>query len=225
MKRILILLNKLSDFDFSNDVKIYLGNHHVEVGINLPINSSDYDLIVAWSYRKIIQNISTPNNIIIFHSSNLPKGKGWAPIYNSIASGEEYFVISGILAASKVDSGDLVIKAKFKIKPEYMAKDIRLFDKKISLLLVGELLSRFQKNSITGIKQVGDSSFNKRRYKEDNEIDIKKSFASLISHFRACEESAPPFFYYKNVRYDIKVTQSLTIDEEIPSDLEIFFFC
>ena len=88
-----------------------------------------------------------------------------------------FYVISGILASQDVDSGDIVVKAKFKIKSEYMAKDIRLFDKKISLFLIHRILEKFKIGTISGVMQSGNGSYNKRRHLEDNEININSTFA------------------------------------------------
>ena len=93
MKRLFILLNNITDFNFSSELETYLPNYLVDIGTDMPISPNDYDLIVAWSYRKIIKKIPNPNNIIIFHSTDLPNGKGWAPIYNSIVNENKFFTI------------------------------------------------------------------------------------------------------------------------------------
>ena len=223
MRKVFILLNKLSEFDFREELSIYLKDCHVDIGTWLPFSPNDYDIIVAWCYKTIIKNIPNPNNIIIFHSSNLPEGKGWAPIYNAIVNEQQFYVISGILASQDVDSGDIVVKAKFKIKSEYMAKDIRLFDKKISLFLIHRILEKFKIGTINGVMQSGNGSYNKRRHLEDNEININSTFASLIPHFRACEDDAPPYFYYKDIRYNLAISPDIAIDSSLPSDLKITF--
>ncbi len=223
MKRLFILLNNITDFNFSSELETYLPNYLVDIGTDMPISPNDYDLIVAWSYRKIIKKIPNPNNIIIFHSTDLPNGKGWAPIYNSIVNENKFFTITGILASTKVDAGDIVVRAKFRIEPQYMARDIRVFDNRISLLLISKILNKFDKGHLRGVVQVGTGSYNKRRTESDNEINIADSFSTLIPHLRACESNALPYFFYKNIKYKILVEPDIVSDILIPSDLHIEF--
>ena len=106
-QKIFFLVNDFSEFDFNEYLKKHLTHVEITVGNSLPSNTDDFDLIILWSYRKIIKNIENKNNIILFHSTDLPKGKGWAPIYYSIFNNEKFFTISGITASNKVDSGKI----------------------------------------------------------------------------------------------------------------------
>ena len=162
---------------------------------------------------------------MIFHSSDLPNGKGWAPIYNAIAKEKEYFVITGILAAPIVDAGDIVVKAKFRIRPEYVAKDIRNYDNQISLLLVDKILTKFERGCIKGMSQIEKgSSYNKKRVLSDSEINIDKTFSSLIPHLRGCEDGTLPYFIYSGVKYKVKIEADMNVGNSIPTDLNIKFF-
>lgn len=211
----------MKEFDFQEYIEKYLSNITVEFGDKFPTKSEEYDLIILWNYKKIISNINNKKNIIVFHASDLPKGKGWAPIYYSIVNKDKYFTITGILASNQVDSGDVIVKAKFKMRVNYTATIIRQFSKEIEILLIKKLLERFSNNKIVGKKQHGQGTFYKRRKPEDNEIDINLKFVDLFDHLRACEDQHPAFFMYKNKKYLIKI-----MPEEIPNfpeDLEIIF--
>jgi len=221
MKRVFFLINGLDEFDFLKHVEKYLSGVSVTVGDSLPQHANEYDLIVLWSYRKIIRDVSS-KNIILFHSTNLPEGKGWAPIYYSISSGQKYFTISGILADEKVDSGDIIVKARFKIKDNYTAEHIRNWDDEISVMLVKKILQRFANKKIKGKKQIGRETTNPRRRPEDNKIDRKSRFDEIINHLRACEKNHPAFFYYKKTKYNIIIEPD--IRPEFPSDLKIVFY-
>ena len=222
MKRVFFLVNKLGEFDFLQYVKKHLNEISVTVGDSLPEHTDEYDLIVLWSYRKIIKNIPSGKNIILFHSSDLPDGKGWAPIYYSIHSGLEHFTISGILADEKVDSGDIIVKAKFRIKDNYTAEHIRKWDHEISIILVKKILERFANGKIKGGKQEGVGTSNPRRKLDENKIDLKSRFKHTINHLRACEKNHPAFFYYNQTKYNITIEPE--IEPEFPADLKIKFY-
>lgn len=222
MKRVFFLVNKLDEFNFFQYVKKHLNEISVTVGDSLPEHTDEYDLIVLWSYRKIIKNVPSGKNIILFHSSDLPDGKGWAPIYYSIRSGLEYFTISGILADQRVDSGDIVVKAKFRIKDNYTAEHIRKWDHEISIILIKKILERFANGKIRGKKQEGVGTSNPRRKPDENRIELKSRFEQTINHLRACEKSHPAFFYYNQTKYNIIIEPEM--EPDFPADLKIKFY-
>ena len=84
MKNILFIVNKKEDFTIQNYIDKHLLGFEIHVEENLPKDILSYDLIILWSYRKILKNISYYRNIVLFHSSDLPDGKGWAPIFNTL---------------------------------------------------------------------------------------------------------------------------------------------
>lgn len=222
MKQVFFLVNKIDEFNFCQYVEKHLNEISVTVGDSLPEHTDEYDLIVLWSYRKIIKNIPSGKNIILFHSSDLPDGKGWAPIYYSIRSGLEHFTISGILADERVDSGDIIVKAKFRIKDNYTAEHIRKWDHEISIILVKKILERFANGKIKGGKQEGVGTSNPRRKPDENKIDLKSRFEQTINHLRACEKNHPAFFYYNQTKYSITIEPE--IEPEFPADLKIKFY-
>jgi len=221
MKKVFFLVNNLNENSFSPYIGKYLKKFDVSFDDSLPKNLEKYDLVVLWNYRKIIQGISNKKNIIIFHGSDLPGGKGWAPIYYSIFNGLKYYTVSGILPADEVDSGDIVIKAKFQIKDNFTAEFIRECDNEVSVLLVRKILDKFKGKKITGKKQVGKGSYNKRRKPEDNEVDINSKVSEIINHIRGCEKQHPAFFYYKDQKYNISIFPDNK--PKFPEDLEIIF--
>jgi methionyl-tRNA formyltransferase len=222
MKKVFFLLNDFSEYNFYDLVKKYLVGISVTIGESLPPHSEDYDLIILWRYRKIIPHTKEMHNIIIFHSTDLPEGRGWAPIYYTLANDLPYYVISGILAGEGADTGDVIVKAKFKIKDDYTAEIIRKWDDEISILLVKKILTRFVGRPIRGVKQVGEPTYYPRRKPEDNEVALEAPLGKILTHLRACEKRHPAFFYYNQTKYRIHIEP--VIKPEFPSDLKVTFF-
>lgn len=221
MKKIFFLLNDLNEFDFNEFIQKYLKKIDVSIGTTLPAQNENFDLIILWNYRKIIKNISK-KNIILFHSSDLPDGKGWAPIYYAIKNRKKNYVISCIFAENKVDSGNIIVQAKFQIKDNHTAEFIRKLDSEISIILIKKILIRFNKKQILGKKQIGKISYNSRRNLEDNKIDVNTKFSSNIDHLRACEKKHPAFFYKNKTKYLVFVEPEKK--PNFPKDLKINFF-
>lgn len=221
MTRLFFLINDLEEFNFAGLIKNHLPDIDVGIGTNLPPCPNDYKMIIPWNYRKIIHDIPTPNNIVIFHSSDLPHGKGWAPIYYSIVEKQKHYTISGIFASHDVDSGNIIVKAKFELLSNYSANDLRRFDKEISIILIKKILDRFGDRPIVAIPQTGKSTFRKRRIPENNKIDITCRFDKLIPHLLACEPEHPAFFELNDAIYIVNVNP--INPSEFPKDIEIRF--
>ena len=221
MSRLFIVLNDLSDFDFGPLLKKHLGGHEVDIGVSPPCRPSDYRLVLLWSYHRIIKEIPQPNNIILFHSSDLPKGRGWAPIYNAIAQAESEFVVSGIFAAKDVDAGDIIVKARFPIEPFHMGSDLRRFDSELSIMLTAMILKRFEGRQICGSPQRGSPTTYPRRKPEDNMIDPDEKLSDVYQRLRACEPNAPAFFVKDGVRFELSL--KTTTPAPLPTNIQIRF--
>jgi methionyl-tRNA formyltransferase len=221
MNRVLFVVNDRDEFNCSDLVAKHLGGWTIDVATDLPPRAADYRLIILWNYRRIIKDIPEPNNVIVFHSSDLPEGRGWAPIYYAIAEDKIFHVICGILAAPEVDSGDIVIKARFRIMPNYTAPLLRRFDDEVSIMAARKVLERFEERPLHGAPQRGQPTYRGRRSREDNRVDVNRPFCELISHFRACEPAAPALFEYQGQMYSLAVTPAST--PEFPRDVEFIF--
>ena len=125
--RVCILLNHLDEVDFELALLHYLPADRYEVVVTetWPDDPSAYQMIVPWNYRKIIKQATQAGNVVIMHSSNLPEGRGWAPIYHAFIEQKAEYVISGIFAVDEVDTGDVIVRARFSIEAGYTTSFIR----------------------------------------------------------------------------------------------------
>lgn len=205
--RICILLNNFDEFNFGELLYRYLpiDRFDVEVTVNFPDDPSQFQLIIPWSYRKIIKQAEQSGNVVIIHSSDLPEGRGWAPIYYAFKEEKPEYVISTIFAANEVDTGDIIVRARFRMDNDYTASFIRKLDEELSLVLIAKILEQWPDGSLTGIKQIGDGTYRNRRYSKDNEIDISNNLETLLPHLRGVENNNPAFFFYNEVKYLIEI--------------------
>jgi methionyl-tRNA formyltransferase len=207
LPHVCILLNSLDEFDFEDIVRRYLPADRFEVTITdtLPNNPSDYRLVIPWCYRKVIKQAGCAGNVVVMHSSELPDGRGWAPIYHAFSEQKTEYVISGIFAADEVDTGDVIIRARFTIEPGYTAPFIRVLDSELCVMLIAKILEHWPDGAPSGASQVGPGSFHPRRHPTDNEIDLSASLIEILPHLRGVESASPAFFLYKGVKYLIEV--------------------
>ena len=215
----------VNDFEEEPPIKIannYLTDSELSFSRCIPECPSLYDLIILWNIRTVLKELPNTSNIVVFHSSDLPKGRGWAPIYYAIANSQQKHTITAILASEKVDSGDIICKGTFSILKSYLADDLRKLDEIVCFVMAKKILDKFQGRKIIGYPQVGSATYNKRRYPEDSKIDITKSLSELIPHIKACSFENPACFQLGETHFNIRL-ESSTIIPTIPNDLVIKF--
>ncbi len=216
MTRVAFVVNSVTEFGAWRLLTEYLPGVSWYVCEHLPPADVGPDVVVLWSYRKFIPEAAQRNNVILFHSSDLPEGRGWAPIYRAIADGLERYTISAIRAADPVDSGDILARASFAMRPEYTAERLRDWDEEVCIRMLAQMLPRWP---ITGQKQREGETFYPRRWPEDNMVRLSERLGDLVPHLRACERRHPAFFEYQGVKYRITVEPETIA--EFPADLRI----
>ncbi|MGL5271449.1 MAG: formyltransferase family protein [Selenomonadaceae bacterium] len=221
MKKIFFVVNDLKEFTFQEYIDKYLSEYEICIGTNIPQNPNEYIMIVLWDYRKIIPVDASYKNYIVFHGSNLPKGRGWAPIYYSFKEKSLYYTVTGIFADEKVDSGDVIIKARFSICDNYIADYVREWDKEIMVMLTAKILNKYPDGNIKGEKQVGVATYRDRRVETDNEVDIHERLIDLLPAIRGSEKKFPAFFQYGKQKYRLFIEPCEK--PVFPNDLDIVF--
>jgi methionyl-tRNA formyltransferase len=222
MKKVYFAVNDTTEITFNDHCARHLSGFEWIAGEGLPPVCEAYAIIVLWNYKKMIREIPSHNNILVFHSTDLPDGKGWAPIYNTIVRRKEYYTITGILINEETDGGDIIAKARFAMKPNYTADILRQWDHEITIMAVAQILKRMTANYLKGEPQTGASTYYPRRNTKDNEVFCTQPLNEIIDHLRACEKNHPAFIDYQGQKYTIKVEP--VIKPAFPEDLEMQFY-
>lgn len=165
-----------------------------------------FDIVFVISYTKILnENFLKKNKLsLIPHPSKLPKDKGFAPIHNAVLKNKKLFFISLIKAEKEVDSGDIFIQQKYRLKGTELMGDLRAIQAKAVFKIMSEFLDKYPK--IKFRKQAGKSNFNKKRKPQDSKLNIKKSILSQFNLLRVCDNQRyPAFFIHKGIKYNLKI--------------------
>jgi methionyl-tRNA formyltransferase len=208
--------------DLLSLVHKYLVDFDVTLSKSLPDKSDEFCLIVLWNLPRKIYNLPAKRNIVVFHSSDLPNGRGWAPIYYALAENRKEHVITAILASEQVDSGEIIAKARFKIQSSYLADNLRKIDEEICIKMAIVILERIRTKSLRTKPQIGRATYYNRRQLADNKIDVERRFVDLIPHIRGCESAHPAFFDWDGCRYNIILVPETP--PNFPDDVTIEFF-
>ena len=141
---------------------------------------------------------------MVVHSSDLPKGKGFAPIQWQILEGKNKIYISLFEAVEKYDSGRIFEKDYVLLKGTELYDEIR----KVQAVAIFKIIRRFLRKypNVSSKKQKGKSTFFRRRTKKDSELNINMKLKKLINQLRIGNNNAwPSFFIYKKNKKTVNI--------------------
>lgn len=171
-----------------------------------PNNIKNQDIVFPLSYTKILSENFLKRNklVLIAHASKLPKDKGFSPLQYQILKDKKKFYMSLIRASKKVDAGPIYLQNLFVLDGTELHNEIRHIQGLEFIKIIQKFLFKFP--NVKFKNQSGKSSFNKRRYPKDSELDINKTIKQQFNHLRINDnELYPSFFSYKGKKYIIKI--------------------
>lgn len=204
--KVTLLFDKKNNWLFPFFERLKFDNRFRVVFSDNPAEVRDEDVVFILGYTKILGEdfLNTNSNCLVVHESDLPKGKGFAPVQWQILEGKNEIPISLLVASNEVDSGDIVLKQKFKLTGTELYSDMRKAQGKATVKIVQTFLDIYP--NFTKTKQSGEPSFYPRRKKADSELDIDKSIADQFNLLRiANNEEWPAFFFYEGKKFILKV--------------------
>jgi len=189
----------------------------LETSLTFPDNPGKYALIVPWNFQKKIPVIPGLNNVVVFHSSDLPEGKGWAPIANIFLQDIERYTLTAFYIAEEIDSGKMILKVSFPINESMTARFLRKIDDILIVRLSIRIAQEIELPKYSGINQpIVESTNYPRRKPEQNEIRLSEALGSVVSRLRAAESKHECFFVLGSTRYNlIAVPDSISFDDTI----------
>lgn len=173
---------------------------------HLDMNES-YDLLFILSYHKIIGSefLEKNSNNIVVHASNLPEGKGWAPMFWQVLEGREEITFSMIEAVADVDAGDIYLQRSLSLTGYELNAELRLMQAEVIKAMCVELLDNIHLLE-NPQKQLGAETFYPRRTSEDSRLDVNRSIGEQFNLLRICDnEEYPAFFELGGIRYLLKI--------------------
>ncbi len=205
--KVAFLFDKDNDwiFDFFSNQEFLFDNYIINKFFNVD-EIFGFDIVFLLGYTKILpKDFLRKNKLnLLVHESNLPKGRGFAPIQWQLIEGNSEITVSLIEVAEKVDTGDIFLQTKINFNGTELYKEIREKQAKATLDIICDFLKLYP--NFSRQKQIGVKSFYPKRTKADGELDISKTLEENFNLLRIGNNDAwPSFFYYKGVKYVIKI--------------------
>tara|TARA_B100000035_G_C21030114_1_gene567982 strand:+ start:914 stop:1561 length:648 start_codon:yes stop_codon:yes gene_type:complete len=210
MKKNILILTEKNDwfYKYAKNLseKLKQFGHQVRISDNHLKIKKKYNVVFILSYYRIVDKkfLSLSDHNIVIHESDLPKGRGWAPLFWQVIEGKRKIIFTVFDANEKVDDGDYYFKENLYLKGHELYPEIREMQAQKRIKCCMKLIDNLDK--LKTRKQSGISSYYKKRTKKDSEINIKKSILSQFNLLRSVDNlNFPAFFYYKGKKYILKI--------------------
>lgn len=148
--------------------------------------------------------LSRNTHNIVVHESDLPEGRGFAPMTWQILEGKNEIPVCLFEAKEKADAGVIWLRDTIHLKGNELCSEWRVLQGEKTI----ELCKKFVKsnNKLKSIEQSGQSTSFVRRYPKDSELDPNKSLADQFSLLRVVDNlSYPAYFKYKGRIFKITI--------------------
>jgi methionyl-tRNA formyltransferase len=131
---------------------------------------------------------------LVVHESDLPKGRGFAPMAWQILHGANSIPVCLLEAsAGEPDAGDIWLRDSIELEGQEMLPVWRQLQGEKTI----ELCMRFVKkyDSLRPVKQTGEPSWYKRRRPADSELDLYQSIKDQFNLLRIVDNQRYPAFF------------------------------
>ena len=168
--------------------------------------AQDFDIVFLLGYTKIIKDKTLKSNklLLVVHESELPKGRGFAPLQWQILEGAKDITICLIEALNLVDSGDIYEKTILSLDGTELYDEIRSKQAKVTFELITRFLRKYPNHSAS--RQMGEATTYPRRTAKDSKLNIDKTIRDQYQLHRVCNNNDwPAFFEHSGSKYILKI--------------------
>ncbi len=168
-----------------------------------------FDILFILSYHKIIpENVLQKNrHNIVIHASNLPKGKGWAPMFWQILEGKNEIPFTMFEASDGVDNGDIYMQETLDLTGYELNDTLRDEQANFIIEMCLKFINNYD-NYRNAQAQRGEESFYSKRSAKDSELDINKTIKEQFNLLRiVSNDKYPAFFEMDGHKYILKIEE------------------
>lgn len=180
-----------------------------DIDVTLVRNQADItegDICFMLGCSQIVEseNLAKSRHNLVVHESDLPSGKGFAPMAWQILEGKSEIPICVLEASGEVDSGAIWLKSTISLTGYELCGEWRVMQGEKTVALCLECVDNY--GLIKPQSQTGDTTFYPRRTSKDSELDINKTLADQFDLLRVVSnENYPAFFTLNGKKYRIEI--------------------
>lgn len=146
---------------------------------------------------------------LVVHESDLPEGRGWAPMTWQILAGADHILVTLLEAVEAVDAGPIYLQEKIELTGAELNPEWRSLQGEATLRLCLKWVEAYPEILAGARVQVGTGSTYPRRRPEDSKLDPAKTLAEQFNLLRVVDnERYPAFIEWRNRRYIVRIDPS-----------------
>lgn len=171
-----------------------------------PEQLTGLDVVFVLGVTKILpaDYLTRNKNTLVVHSSDLPKGRGMAPLQWQVLEGKSVIPTVLLRAEAKFDTGDILGRTEIVLDGTELYPELRAKQGQAVLDLIEAYLSSYP--NVTARAQSGEPTYYPARSPADSQIDPDKSLAEQFDLLRIVNNDGwPAFFVYRGRRYRLKI--------------------
>ena len=187
-----------------------------EKGLDAAFADSADKVRVGWinfmlGCTRIVSNdvLQRNQHNLVVHESDLPEGRGFAPMAWQILEGKRQIPICLLEASDAVDAGDVWIRDVIELNGTELCDEWRALQGEKTVQLCQRFVKEYK--AIVPVKQEGMPSWYARRRPSDSRLDIDKSVRDQFNLLRVVDNERYPAFF--EIDGEIFVLKVLKADE------------
>ena len=145
-------------------------------------------------------------NTLVVHESDLPKGRGWAPMTWQILEGSTRIPVTLLEAVDAVDAGPIYLQEWIELDGTELNHEWRKLQAEATHRLCAEWVQDYPAVLVRAREQTGEPSFYPRRRPEHSRLDVSKPLTDQFDLLRVVDnEDYPAFFELDGKRFVLEV--------------------
>lgn len=165
-----------------------------------------FNIVFVLGYTKLLGKdvIEANDLLLVVHESDLPKGRGFAPIQWQVLEGAKDIPVCLLELSDGADQGDICDKILLSLDGTELYDEIREKQAKVTIELIKRFLDKYP--NVNFQKQRGQPTFYRRRNSFDSKLDVNKTIKSQFNLLRVCNNKDwPAFFELEGVMYTLRI--------------------
>lgn len=152
------------------------------------------------------ENLSKSRHNLVVHESDLPSGKGFAPVAWQILEGKTTIPVCLIEAAAAADSGDIWLKGEIRLSGTELYEEWRHKQGLVTLELCQLFITSY--SELVPVSQSGEGTFYGRRRPKDSELAVEKTLEEQFDLLRTVDnKNFPAFFHCRGKTYKLEISE------------------
>ncbi|WP_108649721.1 formyltransferase family protein [Dongshaea marina] len=167
---------------------------------------SDITFLLGCVHMVTPENLAKARLNLVAHESDLPHGKGFAPIAWQILEGKNEIPVCLIEATQQADSGRIWLKDKIELRGTELCDEWRQLQGEATIRICQRFLLEYP--TLIPKEQSGASHSYPRRNPGDSELNPDKSLSEQFELLRIVDNQRyPAFFKLRGKQYKIEITE------------------